>query len=106
MGGLFMLSVIKSHRSWLFGAALAAVVPVSAEAGPYVQHNLVSNIQGLATVFDPRLVNPWGFSHSATSPFWISNQGDNTTTLYAVTGTTTVNKVNINAPNGFVGIPT
>ena len=31
--------------------------------------------------------NPWGMSHTATSPFWISNQGTNTATLYAVTNT-------------------
>src|SRR5262249_69556 len=74
-------------------------------AGPYVQHNLVSNIPGLATIADPLLVNPWGFSHSATSPFWVSNQGTNTTTLYSVTGATNVAKVNING-TGFVSIPT
>jgi uncharacterized protein (TIGR03118 family) len=105
MGGLFMLSVIKSHRNWLFGAALASAAPVSAEAGPYLQTNLVSDISGLATITDPRLINPWGFSHSATSPFWISNQGNNSSTLYAVTGQTNVAKVNI-PPNGFVAIPT
>src|SRR5262249_16939585 len=47
--------------------------------------NLVSDIPGLATITDPQLVNPWGVSHSAMSPFWISNQGKNTTTLYKVT---------------------
>jgi hypothetical protein len=35
----------------------------------YAQTNLVSDIQGLATITDPLLVNPWGISHSATSPF-------------------------------------
>ena len=46
-----------------------------AEAGAYIQTNLVSDIPGLATITDPILVNPWGVSHSTTSPFWISNQG-------------------------------
>ena len=41
-----------------------------------------------------------------TSPFWTSNQGTNSATLYAVTGSTTVSQVlNVNA-NGFVAIPT
>src|SRR5499427_8718588 len=71
----------------------------------FTQTNLVSNIDGLATITDPQLVNPWGVSHSRTSPFWISNQRQNTTTLYMVTGETTVTKVNIN-PTGFVAIPT
>jgi uncharacterized protein (TIGR03118 family) len=70
------------------------------------QTNLVSNIPGLAKITDPQLVNPWGVSHSPTSPFWTSNQGKNTATLYAVTDKTTVTKVNINPPTGFVLIPT
>jgi len=72
----------------------------------YIQTNLVSNIPGLATITDPLLVNPWGMSRSPTSPFWTSNQGTSSATLYAVTGSTTVSQVlNVNA-NGFVGIPT
>src|SRR5215813_7051921 len=70
------------------------------------QTNLVSDIPGLAKITDPQLVNPWGVSHSPTSPFWTSNQGKNTATLYAVTDKTTVTKVNINPPTGFVLIPT
>ena len=73
----------------------------------YIQTNLVSDIPGLARITDPLLVNPWGISRSPTgSPFWTSNQGTNTTTLFAVTGGTNVTKVNINPPNGFVAIPT
>jgi len=76
-------------------------------ADDFTQTNLVSNIPELkAKITDPQLVNPWGVSHSPTSPFWTSNQGKNTATLYAVTGETTVTKVNINAPAGFVLIPT
>jgi uncharacterized protein (TIGR03118 family) len=66
---------------------------------------LVSDIPGLATITDPLLQNSWGISHSSTSPFWISNQGTNSSTLYAVTGSTNVTKASPNA-NGFVAIPT
>lgn len=73
----------------------------------YVQTNLVSDIAGLATLTDPSLINPWGISRSPTSPFWVSNQGTSTSTLYAVTGGTNVVKVNVNPPpDAFVGIPT
>jgi uncharacterized protein (TIGR03118 family) len=72
----------------------------------FVQTNLVSDIPGLATITDTELVNSWGVSHSPTSPFWVSNQGKNTVTLYAVTDATNVSKVNINPPAGFVLIPT
>jgi len=101
-----MLSVIKSHRTFFLGAALVVATTVSAAAGPFFsQTNLVSNVSGLATITDPRLVNPWGFAHGATGPFWVSDQGTNSATLYSVTGSTNVSKVNI-PPNGFVAIPT
>jgi uncharacterized protein (TIGR03118 family) len=76
------------------------------QGADFTQTNLVSDIPDLATITDPQLVNPWGVSHSPTSPFWISNQRKNTATLYRVTGKTTVSKVNINPPDGFVAIPT
>jgi uncharacterized protein (TIGR03118 family) len=60
----------------------------SAQAAPYLQTDLVSNIPGLAVLTDPSLVNPWGASHSPTSPFWISDQGTNLATLYNVSGGT------------------
>jgi hypothetical protein len=53
----------------------------------FIQTNLVSDIPGLASITDPMLVNPWGMSHTATSPIWTSNQGTDTATLYAVTPT-------------------
>ena len=77
-----------------------------ATATPYVQTDLVSDIPGLATITDPSLMNPWGISHSSGSPFWTSNQGTSTATLYTVTGSTNVTKNNINPPSGFVAIPT
>jgi uncharacterized protein (TIGR03118 family) len=94
----------------LLMAAIAAgalsVGMLRAEEPHFTQVNLVSDIAGLATVTDASLRNPWGLSHSPTSPFWASNQGTSTATLYAVTGKTTVSKVNINPPAGFVKIPT
>lgn len=78
-----------------------------ADEPDFTQVNLASDIGGLAAaVTDSALKNPWGVSHSPTSPFWSSNQGTGTATLYAVTGKTTVSKVNINPPDGFVKIPT
>jgi uncharacterized protein (TIGR03118 family) len=67
---------------------VGALVPGAsrAEAGPFVQTNLVSDIPGLAAITDSSLRNPWGVSHSATSPFWVSDQGTGVSTIYAVTG--------------------
>jgi hypothetical protein len=43
----------------------------------FIQTNLVSDIQGLAALTDPELHNPWGISHTTTSPIWVSNQATN-----------------------------
>ena len=64
-----------------------AFTPAFAHADSYTQTNLVSNIPGLAANTDPNLVNPRGVSFSATSPFWTSNQGTGTSTLYNGSGT-------------------
>jgi uncharacterized protein (TIGR03118 family) len=90
----------------LFAAFAVCAGAWRVEAAPYVQTDLVSDISGLATVTDPELMNSWGISHSATSPFWISNQATNVATLYTVTGSTNVSKVNINPPSGFVSLVT
>lgn len=36
---------------------------------------------------DPDLINPWGISFSATSPFWISDNGTGKATVYNTAGT-------------------
>lgn len=97
-------------RSLPSGAMLAVLLLTAAPAyaAKITQTNLVSNVAGLAAITDADLINPWGFSHSGTSPFWVSNQGTGTSTLYNVTGPTgtTVTKNNINSPSGHVLIPT
>lgn len=99
-------------RSWYRTSLLASAIAATAlcagraEAAPYLQTNLVSDLPGFATITDPELKNSWGMSESPTSPFWISDQGTNVATLYSVTGSTHVSKVNINPPSGFVAIPT
>lgn len=37
-------------------------------------------------VLDPNLVNPWGITESAGSPFWISDNNQGVSTLYSVPG--------------------
>jgi len=77
-----------------------------ADAGPFTQVNLVSDLPGLAKVTDSQLVNSWGVSHSTTSPIWVSNQGTSTTNLWSVTGQTNVTKVTaVNQPTGNIAIP-
>src|SRR5215831_18311586 len=92
-------------RGGILAIGALTLSALQTQGADFTQTNLVSDIPGLATITDPQLVNPWGVSHSPTSPFWTSNQGKNTATLYNVTGETTVSKVNINPPAGFVVIP-
>jgi uncharacterized protein (TIGR03118 family) len=71
----------------------------------FIQTNLVSDIPGLAAITEPELHNPWGVSHTATSPFWTSNQGTNTATLFAVTAGNGVTKAAPAGTNGNIAIP-
>jgi uncharacterized protein (TIGR03118 family) len=51
-------------------------------AGSFIQHNLVSDIPGLAVTTDPNLKNPWGIAFGPTSPFWIADNATGVSTLY------------------------
>jgi len=62
--------------------AVALVVNSAVSRAGFVQTNIVSDIPGLAELTDPNLKNPWGMSFSATSPIWVSDQANNTATLY------------------------
>jgi uncharacterized protein (TIGR03118 family) len=48
----------------------------------YTQTNLVSDGSVPAATISDNLINPWGIAHSATSPFWISDNGTGVTTVY------------------------
>jgi uncharacterized protein (TIGR03118 family) len=48
------------------------------------QVDLASDVPGLAKITDPDLKNPWGISLSPTSPLWVSNQGTDSSTVYAL----------------------
>jgi uncharacterized protein (TIGR03118 family) len=56
-------------------------IPVIAPGSAYRQTNLISDAAGVAPVLDPLLVNPWGISSTASSPFWVANNGTSTTQL-------------------------
>jgi uncharacterized protein (TIGR03118 family) len=103
LDGVFLMckSAVIFRGLLITVVSVAALITSGGAQAQYSQTNLVSDIVGLAKLTDPNLKNPWGISHTATSPFWISDQGANTATLYAVTGSTNV------APNPLiVAIPT
>lgn len=72
------------HRITVLGAlAMLALTPSGGWADSYQATFLVSNVPGMAEITDPLLQNPWGVSFSSSSPFWISNAGSSTSTLYS-----------------------
>jgi uncharacterized protein (TIGR03118 family) len=87
---------------------LAQTATPQTPANIFVQHNLVSSVPGLADVTDPNLIDPWGMSFSATSPFWISNHGKGNTTIYSnpsSSATITISSTVVTIPPG-AGNPT
>ena len=70
--------------------AIALGVVIPAQASLFTVTNLVTDDQTVnsAKITDPSLVNAWGVSRSAGSPFWVSDNGTGVATLYAVSPTT------------------
>ena len=85
----------------LIGGSLFVTVAAGSGTG-YLETDLVVNkldcinnvptltdtngIVHIAAVFDPNLVNPWGVTTSATSPFWVADNNKGLATLYSVPG--------------------
>ena len=65
---------------------LPAAPAVAAADNQYTVHPLVSNVAGMAPNTDPNLVNAWGLTASATSPWWIADNGTSVSTLYRADG--------------------
>jgi uncharacterized protein (TIGR03118 family) len=105
-----------SHRERRAGivAALLAVFGLvgtvdPAHAGFYQQIDLNTDSNANLTALgypatknpdNPDLINPWGISHSATSPFWLSDNGAGKTTLYNGAGVKQALVVTIATPPG------
>jgi uncharacterized protein (TIGR03118 family) len=108
-----------SLRPVLVRAFALSLFPALASAQLYQQTNLVSNVPvtPAASVTDPNLQNAWGLVHGPTTPWWISNNADGTSTLYNTSGLNPANPagqtpppvlvpvtiVGLNAPGGMPG---
>src|SRR3954470_15194609 len=103
----------RGHRRGIVGVAIALLATVTAAAfaatlrasdgGPnvYTVTNLVSDQPGVAAVTDPHLVNGWGLTRLAGSPWWVANNGTDTSTLY--NGAGTPQALVVTAPGGPTG---
>ncbi len=94
-------------RLMVFGG-LGVLVSSSARGGEYVQTNIVSDLASHApsNPADPNLKNPWGMSFSSMSPFWVSNQGSGTATLYNALGSPVKQGLTVTIPTAGIGPPT
>src|SRR5436309_15937507 len=71
-------------------AAVALLAAAGASAAPqnsYTVTKLVSDQAGVAANQDTSLVNAWGLTARPTSPWWVSDNQTNVSTLYTADGT-------------------
>jgi uncharacterized protein (TIGR03118 family) len=94
------------------GLAIAVGLAGHARAEGFKITNLITDDQSVnaAQFTDSFLKNAWGISHSGGSPFWVSDNATNVTTVYSVNpNTDVVTKATINPsnpdPSGGVVIP-
>jgi uncharacterized protein (TIGR03118 family) len=76
--------------SAVIAIAVTVVVAASASGGiaddVYTVHNLVADTAGAAPATDASLVNGWGLSAGPTTPWWVSDNGTDKSTLYNGSG--------------------
>jgi len=109
------MSRVLSARGWAPVIALAAAVLAigaggAGASGTLVAYNvypLVSDGSAVAApLTDTSLVNGWGLSATATSPWWAANDKTNTSTLYSGVGSKTALTVTVpGGPTGTVANP-
>jgi hypothetical protein len=98
------LTVLRSRLGGFAVLALATTGISSPASADFIQTNLVSDLPGLAAIQDPSLSNPWGVSHNAASPFWVSDQGTSVATLYTVNaGGVSKNALTVTIPKTAAG---
>jgi len=83
------------------GLTLILALPAAAGSAGYRVHRLVSDQPGHAQHTDSNLVNGWGISAGPTTPWWVSDEGTDKSTLY--TGDGTVVPLVVDVPGGPTG---
>jgi uncharacterized protein (TIGR03118 family) len=81
----FLRGTFFTTTSVLAAGLLSSLAPSA--LAQYTVTNLVSNQHPIgANPADPALINAWGITSLATSPFWLSDNGTGLSTLYNSTG--------------------
>ena len=86
------------------GLAVLSIGAVrAADDNSYLVTVLVSNLAGVAPVTDAKLQNGWGIAASATSPWWVADNGSGWSTIYSGAGVKAALEVTVpGAPTGIV----
>src|SRR2546428_7871421 len=75
----------------------------AAPSSRYTVTKLVGDMAGAAAQVDPHLVNAWGLVAGPSTPWWVSNNGTSSSTLYDGTGAVLPLVVTVpGAPTGIV----
>jgi uncharacterized protein (TIGR03118 family) len=82
----FVLRTTFAAAVLTLALAAAASVPAAPPGGTFEVTPLVSDVPGAAAVTDANLVNAWGLTRSATSPWWVADNGAMKSTLYNSVG--------------------
>src|SRR5262245_60373177 len=66
----------------ILAVGISLSLSTTAVAQHYQKTNLVSDLPGVAATQDTHLVNPWGLARSASSPWWVADNGTGVSTRY------------------------
>jgi len=107
MGRVSAFGGWRKSGLFLFALATVAVLAASPAAAQnpktYVITPLVSNNGAPGTAVDAHLVNAWGLVAGPTTPWWVSDNGADLSTLYNAAGTKIPLEVSVaEAPTGVV----
>jgi uncharacterized protein (TIGR03118 family) len=103
--------ICASYFPLIITIAVLPFLPALVFSQTYVQSNLVSNSKSIpASTTDPNLVNPWGMVQGPSTPFWVSDQVTNLSTVYTgsggklslTVGIPTIGTGPVNGPTGIV----
>jgi uncharacterized protein (TIGR03118 family) len=98
-----VLSTVVAAACVWGAVSTTAQAQVSEQAQFYAQHNLVSDVPGAADRVDPLLVNAWGLVAGPTTPWWVADNGSDSSTLYTGAGMPVPLIVSVpGAPTGIV----
>ena len=95
-GRFLMAATLGLAATLIVARPAAAQSPAAARF--YEQHNLQSN----AT--EPTLLNAWGLVSGPTSPWWVVNNGDDSSALYTGAGARAGNNLLVSVAGGPTGI--